>query len=301
MSLPDSLHLLRGDHDGLRMAGKGRQADKISIRVNEGVLQVVHHLRHGVVATIHTLLGTFQDNLLQAVGNLRVLAGRLHLLLKMLDGNGHCALPVKGNPARNHLIHGDTQRIDIALGVTVAAPHLLGRAVVHGAHHIGADGIGRGSSGNTEIRKLHLSVYGNDNILGLHIPMDDAAVVGGLQSQRHLDSDAGGLADTQLALSGDVILQGDSFHQLHDNIVNSIVLPHIVHINDIGMGEAGRRLGLPLELVHKVCISAELSLHNLESHHTVQLVILGLIDISHAAGAHPADDLITLPYNHALF
>ena len=97
--------LLVRDYHRLGICIYRSQLHKIPLRVDQGMLQVCDHILHLVVSAVHTLLGTFQNDLLQAVRKIRRIdAGRNHFLLKMLDGNGNCGIPVKGNPACYHLI-----------------------------------------------------------------------------------------------------------------------------------------------------------------------------------------------------
>ena len=74
-------------------------------QINKRMLQILDHILHLIISAIHTLLGTFHNDLLQAVWKIRSINARWNdFLLKMLDGNGYCSIPVKGNPACNHLI-----------------------------------------------------------------------------------------------------------------------------------------------------------------------------------------------------
>ena len=80
-----------------------------------------------------------------------------------------------------------------------------------------------------------------------------------------------------------------------------MILPDIVHIDDVGMGESCRRLGFHPEFGDKGLIFPELLLQHLHRHKTVQLVVFCLIDISHSARTDPSDDLISFLYKHSFF
>ena len=301
-AFPDGVQLFVGQHHRLGMAGQRRQVYKITVGVQKGMFQVLNQLRHIAVTPVRTFLRTLQNNLLQAVGKIRHIFFRgFHLFLQMLDGDGHRGVPVKGNVSRHHLIHGDSKGIDITLGVAESSAHLLRRAVVHRPHHIGADGVGGRCPGDAEIRQLHLSVHGNDNVLRLYIPVNDVVFVCRLKAQGNLDGDAGGLPHGQFTLPCDIILQGNALYQFHDDIVNAIVLPYVIDIYHIGMSQPRGRLRLLAELRDEILIFAELRFHDLHCYETVQLMIAGLVHVGHAAAADPADDLISFSYNHALF
>ena len=90
------------------------------------MFQVCNDIFHFLVTAANTLLGTFQDDLLQTVWKiLCVHTRRYHLFLQMLDRNSYCSISVKRNPACDHLIKCDTKRIDVTLLITVSAAHLL--------------------------------------------------------------------------------------------------------------------------------------------------------------------------------
>ena len=108
------------------MGTERHQSNKISVGIYQRMFQVVDQFSHTLIPAVRTLLGTFQDDLLQGEWQARRILGRsLDLLLQMLDRNGNGRIPVKRNTSGHHLIDGDTQRIDIALIIRIASAHLL--------------------------------------------------------------------------------------------------------------------------------------------------------------------------------
>ena len=63
---------------------------------------------------------------------------------------------------------------------------------MHGTHYIGSNGVAGRRLGNTEIRNLYLSFLGNDNVLGLDIPVNDVIVVSRFNTHTYLDGNAHG-------------------------------------------------------------------------------------------------------------
>ena len=97
--------------------------DKISIRIDQGFLQVADQQRHALITPVRAFLRTFQYDLLNGtrqIGN--IFSRGDNLLLQVLQRDLNRGIPVKGHPARQHLIHGDAQRIDITLGIGESAP-----------------------------------------------------------------------------------------------------------------------------------------------------------------------------------
>ena len=221
-------------------------------------------------------------------------AGRYDILLQMLHRHHHGGLPVEGHPSRHHLIHHDAQGIDIALGVAVAAPGLLRGRIVNGSHRIRGIRVGGNGFRDSKVRHLHFPFPGNNNILGLDVPVHNTVVVRHLQTGGHLDSDAGRLLDRQPALFLDIGLQRDAFHQLHDNVVDVHLVAHVVDVHDIRVGQGRGGLRLFLELADKILILRKFVLEHLHGHKAVQLVILALEDLRHASGSYLLQNLIAV-------
>ena len=53
-------------------------------------------------------------------------------------------------------------------------------------HHIGGDGIAGGRLGDTEVCHLDFSLFGNNDVLWLDIPVNNMIVMGGFNSHAHL-------------------------------------------------------------------------------------------------------------------
>ena len=172
---------------------------------------------------------------------------------------------------------------------------------MYGTHDIRSNRIGVCSFCNTKIGKLYFTICGNNNILRFHIPVNNSPVMGCLQSQRNLNRNTGRFLDTQLTLSGNIILQRNAFYQFHNDIIQTVVISYIVYINNVRMRQPGCRLGFFSEFGYECGIFFELCLHNLYCYHTVQFVIFCLVDISHSAAADTADNLISLSYDCSLF
>ena len=212
----------------------------------------------------------------------------------MLHRHHHGGFAVEGHPSGHHLIHDDTQGIDVALGVAVTASGLLRGSIMHGTHGVRSIRIGGNGFCDAEIRHLHLALPGNNDILGLNVPMYNLIVVGNLQARSHLNGDAGRLFDGQPALFLDISLEGDALHQFHDDIENILLVAHVIDIDDIRVGQRRSGLGLLLELADKIFILHKFILQYFYRHKTVQLVVLSLENLSHAAGSNFFQNLVAI-------
>ena len=154
------------------------------------------------------------------------------------------------------------------------------------SHNIGTDRIGGSCSGNAKICYLHLSVCGNDNILRLHITVNNSMIVGCLQSHGNLDCNTGRLFNRKLSFFCNIFLQGDSLYQFHDNVINAFIIAYVKYINNIRMCQSGCCLSLASEFPDKGFVLPKFRLQHLNRNKTVQLMILCFIHIGHAACAY---------------
>ncbi len=87
--------------------------------------------------------------------------------------------------------------------------------------------------------------------------MNNVVVVRRLDSHGNLNRNAHRLFDGKPRLLLNILLEGDSLHQLHDDIVILTLLAHIIDIDDIGVHKTRRSLCLDAELGHKIGVFAE--------------------------------------------
>ncbi len=99
--------------------------------------------------------------------------------------------------------------------------------------------------------------------------MDNVVVMGSLYSHADLNGYADGLLHRKPCFLFNIFFEGNPFHQLHDDIVDAVFLPHIIHIYDIRVRKARRRLSFHSEFRYEICIFAELLFENLHGYHTV--------------------------------
>ena len=167
------------------------------------------------------------------------------------------------------------------------------------SHYIGADRIGRCSSGNSKVCHLYFTICGDNDILRFHISVNDTMAVCRLQTHRNLNCDTCGLFNGKLPLLGDVFLQSDTLDQFHNNVINTAVISYVKYIDDIRMCKTSCRLGLTSEFLYKRGVFPKLRFQDLHCNKTVQLMVHSLIDICHSASSDFSYDLIALGYDHS--
>ena len=167
------------------------------------------------------------------------------------------------------------------------------------SHDIGCDGIGGRDLGNAEIGHLDFAFFGNNDILGLDVPVDDVIPVGRFQSHGDLDGDGDCLLNGQSLPGLDIFFQRDAVHELHDDKINAFFLADIIYIYNIRMHQSRGGLGLHTELGYETGIFRKFLLQDLDRHQTVEFVVLGFIDIRHAAAADLFQNLVSICNEHS--
>ena len=122
------------------------------------------------------------------------------------------------------------------------------------------------------------------NILWLHVAMDDALLVRKPQCTRYLDGDANGVVHRKLSLPIDAIAQRLAFHKWHDVVHLPIHDPGIEHAEDVRMLQPGRDLDFTLEAVGtNGC--GHLRQDHLDGDFAIVFQIVGEIHRRHSAAA----------------
>ena len=221
---------------------------EILIRIHQGLLQIHDQLSHGLISSVRTLLAALEHNLLDTDRNFRnEFPWRRQFFLYMFNCNCNGSFSIKRNTPCQHFKQGNTEGINIALFIRVSPSCLFRRRIMNGSHHIRGNRITGRCLGNTKIRHLHLSFFGNNDILRLDITVDNMIVVCSLNSHTDLDGNTDCLSYRQSGFLFNIFLKGDPFYKLHHDIVNAVFLSHIVHIHYIRVHQACCRLRLNTE------------------------------------------------------
>jgi len=83
-----------------------------------------------------------------------------------------------------------------------------------------------------------------------------------------------------------------AIEQFHDKKWMAVVLVNFKNGADVGMVEGGSSLGFPLEAAAGRRMASIIGADEFDSDFAEELLILGNIDIAHAAGTEMAQDLV---------
>ncbi|MPM92869.1 hypothetical protein SDC9_140005 [bioreactor metagenome] len=213
----------------------------------------------------------------------------------MLDRHRDGGVPLKRQAVCKHLIEHHACGIDVGTGVGSVAAGLLRGDIVNGTKGLLRQRLsGVLKARDAEIGHLHTAVPQNHDILRLDVPVDDAPAVGVGKAPHDLGDEVQRLPPVQLSPFLHVLLQGDAVDELHDDIFHVVALGHIVHRDDIGVGQHGDRLGFRMEPAAEFLVLRQIALQNFDRHQPVEAMTLGFVDDGHAAGTDPFQNLIAI-------
>src|SRR5262249_36331425 len=126
----------------------------------------------------------------------------------------------------------------------------------------------------------------------LDVAMDDALLVGVVESTSRLEDDLPGLLGVEGALLIDKFVQIDTFDKLHGEETGAVNLAKLVKSNDIFMLELESGAGLAAKALEHGRLGGHFRRHHLEGNFARVLSIKGAIDSSHAAAGDVGHDFI---------
>ena len=190
-------------------------------RILAEFIHIMQHLGCGGIAVVNFQRHCPHDDLLQTAGDIGVICGRHgSAAVDMLNRNGYGRVAIIGRTACHHLIHHNTQGVDVGTGIYTTALCLLGRDVMYAAQSFLGKGVALGHHpGNTKVSDLYAAILQHHYVMGLDIPVDDATAVSMFQCFGDLNTKVEGFFPVQGTPSLHVLLQTNAFDQLHDDIV----------------------------------------------------------------------------------
>ncbi len=208
-----------------------------------------------------------------------------------VEGGAHAGA-LEGQAAREDLEGGDGEGVAVGGRRSVAAREELRRRVGGRAEdHAGLGEAAVSSAGDAEIHQLEAAVPAHQHVLGLHVPVDDARLRGGLEGghglhqepQAHFRREA---VAAQAREAGPV----DELHG--EEGPHGRIHPHVVDRDDVGVVQPRADLRLALEALHGgfLLVAPAPVAHGLDGHGALEEGVLGQVDHAHGAAAQHALD-----------
>ncbi len=224
------------------------------------------------------------------------------------------SLAPEGPVAREHFVEQRAERKQIGARVDRLSADLFRRHVAHRAHdgtgvgHRGGcrgrfrgAGVFRQALGEAEIENLDPAVSEDEDVLGLQIPMHDAAVVSRGQSASDVRRRFDRFAHRQRAAI-QMVAERFPFEQLGDGIqdgsaasrggVRRLNLPDVMNGEDVRVGKCGNSLGLAFEPGPSLRVVCDGGGQHFDRDVAIEACVVSAINLAHSAFAKLAEDAV---------
>ncbi len=218
----------------------------------------------------------------------------------MAEGDGDRRVAVEGELPRRRLVQHHAEGVEVRLVAHALAPGLLRREVLDRAEHrprLGDRG-GRQRTRDPEVGDLDRALRGDEDVLGLDVPVDDPHAVRVVQDVAHLGADPTDLLLLQRARPPEERLEVLALHVLHDDEVHVAVASVVVDLDHVGVGQPREGLGFPLESGHELGVVGVLLPQDLDGDRPTVREATAPVHERHPALAQRGEDLV-LPFQHA--
>ncbi len=295
----------RARQRGRRDARDGRRLERLPAGRPDRAIELVH-VGPPLVAI---LLERAQANGFHVRRDLQVgtpLARRNDRLQQVLGQDAHEAVGVERNHAGQHVVHDAAHRVDVhavigRLPLRLLGRHVLGRSEDHPGLRqpravvvVGADDLR-----DPEVQHLHEVraplALNQEDVLRLHVAVDDPLPVRGAQPLGDLHEDAARAAPRQRALGPQGAPQVLPLQELHRDVDQAVAgLPEVRDVDDVLVADARGALRLLQEARDQLGTAAQIGEEDLQRDALADDRMLGLVHRAHAPLAHLADDPVAI-------
>ena len=147
-----------------------------------------------------------------------------------------------------------------------------------------------GGPGETEVEKLD-SRFGHDDVPRLEVPVHDPEPMRRVEGVRDLHREGERLMERERPLLQTV---GEALarNELHDEVVDPVLVSHVVESADVRVVELRESFRLPLEALAPLGARGEVLAQYLDRDRSIEPRIAGLVDLPHPARSDGSDDLV---------
>jgi hypothetical protein len=271
----------------------------------------------GAADAISRLLGQqLADERVELLRDLRVaLDRRDRLHLHVAAHHLELRAAVERQLAGDDLVQHDAEGIEVAAPIQRRAAQDLRRDVLHRTRHPAALFVAHAAD-EAEVDELDDAVFGvgvlgggaasgrrsDEDVLRLHVVMDEAAGVDVLERAAHLHDEGVELLEREGGGKRGEVAAFDVLHGEERQVLR-LDDTEVEHAREVGVAQFGERLELVAEVLQRLV--APLALHGLEREPRVVAVgvevVLDEVDLAHAAPPEVADDPVAVVDDLPLF
>ena len=145
--------------------------------------------------------------------------------------------------------------------------------------------------GESKVQNLHLPAFGDENVCGLDVAVNNALCMSSIERVSNLDGDVEHRLGVQRS-AGDAVFQRFTVQKLHNDERLPLVLSDFVNGADVGMAESRGRARLTPKALQRCWIPHHIRRQEFERNEATEFCVLGLIDYAHPAAAQLLDDTV---------
>ena len=300
------------DSGTLRVAFTGEFCcgEAVGFGVASGALEVGTEVGGALVAEVAVFLHRLVDGVLEIGGNVGVEADGFDgfaIYDFVEDGAGGVAF--EGEKASGHFVEDDAEGKKIGARVEGFAEDLLGGHVGDGAESaagagevvridgICADGcyvravqLG-GDFGEAEVEDFGVAAFGDEDVGGFYVAVNDAFCVSGVQGVGDFDAEVEEAFELH-RLGGDDVLEGGAFEKFHGDEATAIVFGDFVDGADVGVIKRGCGAGFAAEALEGGFVLLHFLWEKFEGDEAAELRVFGFVDNPHASTTDFLDDAV---------
>ena len=142
-------------------------------------------------------------------------------------------------------------------------------------------------AGQAEVGDLDPAVVGEQDVLGLHVAVQDAGVVGGREGGEHRLDHRQRLGRRHRRFLADQVAHGQAGDVLHHQEERAVVVAGVEDGDHVVVREPGGGAGLALEAADELLVVGQPLVHDLDGHRAVEPEVGGLVDGGHPAAGDP--------------
>ena len=266
------------------------------------LLQIRQHLLCGLVALIQNGVHGFGSDPLELRRDVvSQFMRRSRRAGDVLQSDLLGRVGVKRKRMREHLVHDNAERIQIASCISLQTARLLGSDIMHRSHcglrPLGAVSVFKRS--DAEICDFDDAVFVDHDVLRLDIAMDNAVIMCVLKGLADLRGKERRLLCRELSLLSEILLHCDALDELHHDIVHLLAVADVIYRNDVRMRKHRDSLRLSLEPSAQLNVCRDFIAQDFYGDKAIQPAVQSLKDNRHSAASDNLQDLVTVFQQHS--
>ena len=185
------------------------------------------------------------------------------------------------------------ERVRVGPAVDLIAADLFGCAVLDRAHELTGLGQARvdlAPLDESEVRQVRVPALVEQDVAGLHVPVDETSRVRGVERRRDLRHDLDRAIGRQRPPVRDQVPEIVSLEVAHRDVQDAVGLSGGVDGHDVGVLGGGRSLGLVDEALPERLVPRQVGTQQLEDDVATRRRLFGQVHGAHAALAEYRDD-----------